>query len=88
MASRRYDLPGSIGKRVMRHGGSKTVIVVSLLDSDGQVVTEGEFELAADESATFGRYIDRREYLKRNRYLDAVERGNNEDLWISHPLHR
>jgi hypothetical protein len=50
MASRRYDLEND---RVMRHGGSKTVIVVSLLDSDDQVVTEDEFELVADSDFTF-----------------------------------
>jgi hypothetical protein len=48
-----YSVGGKPRGKVARHSGSKTVIVVSLLDSDGQIVTEDEFELVADVNATF-----------------------------------
>jgi antitoxin component of MazEF toxin-antitoxin module len=38
---------------VTRHGGSKTVVVISMLDSKGQLVAEDEFELVADSDFTF-----------------------------------
>lgn len=36
-----------------QHGGSKTVVVISMLDSKGQLVAEDEFELVADSDFTF-----------------------------------
>ena len=47
------QMPSERKTYVTRHGGSKTVIVISMLDSKGQLVAEDEFELVANSDFTF-----------------------------------